>query len=191
MAVQLIQSEEPVMPQAGQDPALRQQHALFGLGFIAGFIRARREDGRPVVLGPLLVAGVDVGIVAAGAAHPAAQVVGDDERGHAAEAGHGPGVAAQPVGEGLGPGGLGEGVIGGAQHRDKQLRRLRLPGAGIDDGHGIPAIIDKALLPGPCASGAWCVVAGRASGGNGRRTGSSCNPGSGSAVCIPPRPAAW
>ena len=148
MAVQLIQGKEPVMPQAGQDPALHQQHALFGLGFIAGFIRTRRQDGRLVVLGPLLVAGVDVRVVAAGAAHPAAQVVGDDERGDAAEVGHGAGVAAQPVGERLGPGGLGEGVIGGAQHRDKQLRRVRLAGAGIDDGHGIPAVIDKALLSG-------------------------------------------
>ena len=67
------------MPQAGQDPALHQQHALLGLGLVAGFARTRRQDGHPVVLGPLLVAGVDVGIVAAGTAHPAAQVVGDDE----------------------------------------------------------------------------------------------------------------
>ena len=60
MAVYLIQGEEPVMPQAGQDPALHQQHALLGLGLVAGFARTRRQDGHPVVLGPLLVAGVDV-----------------------------------------------------------------------------------------------------------------------------------
>ena len=148
MAVQLVEGEELLMPQAGQDPALRQQHALFGLGLVTGFMGAGRQDSRLVVLGPLLVAGVDVGIVAAGPAHPAAQVIRDDGGGDTAEVGHGPGMAGQPVGEGLCPGGLGEGVVRGAEHRDKELCRLCLAGAGIDDGHGIPAVVHKALLAG-------------------------------------------
>ena len=148
MAVQLIEGEELMMPQAGQDPALRQQHTLLGLGLVARFAWPRRQDGRLVVLGPLLVAGVDVGIVAAGPADAAAQVIRDDGGGDTAEAGHGPGMAAEPVGEGLGPGGLGEGVVRRAEDRDKELCRLCLAGAGIDDGHGIPAVVHKALLAG-------------------------------------------
>ena len=88
------------------------------------------------------------GIVAAGTAHPAAQVVGDDECWHAAEVGHGPGVAAQPVGERLGPGGLGEGVIGGAQDGDKELRRAYLARGAVHHRHGAAGVIHKALLPG-------------------------------------------
>ena len=115
------------MAQAGQDPALHQQHALLGLGLVPGFTRAGRQDGHLVVLGPLLVAGVDIRGVAAGFADPVAQVIGDNERGDAFDAGHGPGVATQPVRERLGPGGLGKGVIGGD---NKELRLSHLPGPG-------------------------------------------------------------
>ena len=108
------------MAQAGQDPALHQQHALLGLGLVPGFTRAGRQDGHLVVLGPLLVAGVDIRVVAAGFADPVAQVIGDNERGDAFDAGHGPGVATQPVRERLGPGGLGKGVIGGAEDGNKE-----------------------------------------------------------------------
>ena len=137
-----------MVAQAGQDPALHQQHALLGLGLVPGFTRAARQDGHLVVLGPLLVAGVDIRVVAAGFADPAAQVIGDNERGDAAEEGHGPGMAAQPVRERLGPGGLGKGVIGGAEDGNKELRLSHLPGPGIHHRYGGTAVIHKALLPG-------------------------------------------
>ena len=97
--VHLGQGEAAVVAQPGQDPALHYQHGHLGLGFIARPVGAGRQDGDLIVLGPLLVAGIEVRIVATGRADAAAQVIGDDQGGATAEEGQGPAMAAQPVGE--------------------------------------------------------------------------------------------
>ena len=70
-------------------------------------------------------------------------------------------MAPQPVGERLGPGRLGEGVVGGTQGSDKDLRLPDLTGAAVDDGYSGPAVIDKALLTGSMvlAHGAFLLAA--------------------------------
>ncbi len=57
-------------------------------------------------------------------------------------------MAAQPVRERLGPGGLGEGVVGSAERGDEDLCFTDLAGIGIDDRHGGAGVIDKTLLAG-------------------------------------------
>ena len=70
------------------------------------------------------------------------------EGGDGDKQGHGAGVAAQPVRECLGPGGLGKGVIGGAQDGDKELCRAHLAGGAVHYRHGAAGVIHEALLPG-------------------------------------------
>ena len=68
-----------MVAQSGQDPALHYQHSHLGFGFIARPVGAGRQDGHLVVLGPLLVAGIEVRIIAAGRTDATAQVIGDNE----------------------------------------------------------------------------------------------------------------
>ena len=68
-----------MVAQPGQDPALHYQHGHLGFGFIARPVGAGRQDGHLVVLGPLLVAGIEVRIIATRRTHPTAQVIGDNE----------------------------------------------------------------------------------------------------------------
>ena len=88
-----------MVAQSGQYPALHYQHSHLGFGFIARPVGAGRQDGHLVVLGPLLVAGVEVRIVAADRTDPATQVIGDNEGRTAAEEGQRPAMTAQPVGQ--------------------------------------------------------------------------------------------
>ena len=97
--VYLGQGEAAVVAQPGQDPALHYQHSHLGFGFIARPVGAGRQDGHLIVLGPLLVAGIEVRVIATGRTHPTAQVIGDNEGRTAAEECQGPAMTAQPVGE--------------------------------------------------------------------------------------------
>ena len=58
-------------------------------------------------------------------------------------------MGADPVRQTLGPGGLGIGVVGGAEHRDEDLRLADLAGVSVDNRHGLAGIIHKQLLAGP------------------------------------------
>jgi len=58
-------------------------------------------------------------------------------------------MGTDPVRQPLGPCGLGVGVIGGPQYRDKDLRPADLSGGAVDDRRGLASIIHKQLLAGP------------------------------------------
>lgn len=47
--VQLVETEELSIAQDRQNPALSQKHCSLGLGFVPGFVGARRDNGRVVM----------------------------------------------------------------------------------------------------------------------------------------------
>lgn len=51
-----------------------------------------------------------------------------------------------PIGERLGPGGLGVGVARCAEDGDEHLRCAHLTGGTVDDGGGVSAVVDEELL---------------------------------------------
>ena len=50
------------------------------------------------------------------------------------------------VGQRLGPARLGISVVGGAEHRDKELRRADLTGDPVDYRHGLAGVVDEHLV---------------------------------------------
>ena len=74
----------------------------------------------------LLVGEVDFRLIATGVGYAGENVVRDHQGGHPLEVGEGPDVRTRPVGETLRPGGLGKGVIRGAEdgHEDLSVTDL-------------------------------------------------------------------
>jgi hypothetical protein len=70
---------------ARQQPALHPLDAGFSLGFVAGTPDSGRHHRGAVVLGQLLVAAVEVGIVETGGGDPGLDVIRDDQRRHPAQ----------------------------------------------------------------------------------------------------------
>ena len=89
--------------------------------------------------------------IATGTGDSGLQVVRDQQLRHATEEVQHALVQADPVGQRLGPGGLGIGVAGGPEHPDKDLGLPYLTGVAIDDGHGRATVVDEGLLAGPVA----------------------------------------
>jgi hypothetical protein len=56
-----------------------------------------------------------------------------------------------PVGQALAPGHLGISVVGGTEHGEKDLGLVHLTGLRVDNGQGLPSIVDKELLTGSVA----------------------------------------
>lgn len=139
------------MAQARQDPALHDLHPDLDLGLVFGFIRARRDHGHAVVRGHRRIGGIQVRFVAAGARYPGPEIVGDEERGHAADEVEQTHVRTDPVGELLGPGGLGVGVVAGPEHGDEDLGGMDLTRSAIDDRYGLAGIVDEQFLAGAVA----------------------------------------
>ena len=143
------------------------------------------------MLGPLLVAGIEVRIVAAGRTDPATQVIGDNEGRTAAEEGQRPAMTAQPV----------RAVTGSRSPRQRCSwrrpgpRQRAGPGGLPRSRHQSPAqwtrCNPQSTSRRPCGIAAGCAVVGRTSAGSGHRTGSSCNTGSGSVGYILPTTAVW
>jgi hypothetical protein len=73
------------------------------------------------MLGEIAVTGVDIRLVAMRLGDTAAQIVRYQDLRCTAEKGEAAYVRAQPVGQFLRPGGLGEGVAGGAEDGDEDL----------------------------------------------------------------------
>nr|WP_198034100.1 hypothetical protein [Acidihalobacter ferrooxydans] len=69
-------------------------------------------------------------------------------------------MRADPVGQRLGPGGLGIGVAGGAEHADEHLRLAHLTGVAVDDRHGRARVVDEGLLAGPVHLAHAALLAG-------------------------------
>jgi len=55
-------------------------------------------------------------------------------------------MGAQPVGQLLRPGGLGEGVAGGTEHRDEHLCLADLAAVAVDHRHRLPGVVYEQLL---------------------------------------------
>jgi len=95
--VQVDQIEKGLVAQPGQDPTLHDLHANFRFGFIPRTADSGRDDGKAVVLGQLLVAGVQVWLVSAGMLYPAFQVIGHHHQRHPIDESQGPHVTPNPV----------------------------------------------------------------------------------------------
>src|SRR5215468_3118025 len=67
--VQLLNREEPPMPQRGDDPALGQLHTRFDLRLVTRLVWPRRNHSDAVMYGHLLIGRIQVGIVATGFDH--------------------------------------------------------------------------------------------------------------------------
>jgi hypothetical protein len=95
------------------------------------------------------IGGIEIGLVAAGLAHPRRQIVRHQEFRHAAEEIEGPHMGPDPVRQGLAGHRLGIGVARRPQHRDEDLGRPDFTGAGVDQRHGLAGEVDEQLLAGP------------------------------------------
>ena len=146
--VQLGQREEAPVAQPRQDQALDDQHGDLDLGLVARLARPRRQDGRAVMGGEVLVGAVDARLVAAGGRDPGLEIVADDRLRHAAEEGKRVDVSADPVRQPLAPAGLGIGVVRGPQHRDEDLGLAHLPGDRVEHRHGVAGEVHEQLLAG-------------------------------------------
>ncbi len=131
--VQLAQREESLVADPGQDPAFHHLDGDLDLGLVAGFLRPRGHDRRPVVAAPLVVASLDSRLVAARTRHAALQLIGDHELGHAPEEGQGATVTADEVGHALRLGRFGVRVTRSAEGGDEQLDLAFLARVPIDD----------------------------------------------------------
>jgi hypothetical protein len=144
--VQLGHAEEALMAEGGQDPALGDEHVGLDDGLVSGPACPSRHDRRPVVLGELQVGAVNDGLVAARLGDAAQQIVGDEERGSAAEEFHHPHVGGDPRGQVLGWTGFSVHVTTRAEHADEQFDGDQLARPRIDD-HRPFAGVNRTRIP--------------------------------------------
>ncbi len=144
--VQFVEAEEALVAQSCQHPARDHQHAVLDLGLILGAAGARRQHGHAVMLGQVVIGGVDVRFVARGFRHAAAQVVGYPQLGAAAEEAERAHVAAYPVRQLLAPGRLDVGVVRRAQHGHEHLGGADFAGAAVGHADGLTGVVDEQAL---------------------------------------------
>ena len=169
--VEGAEGEEALVAEAGEDPPRDDLHRGLDLRLIPWFSRPGRQDDRAVVLRELLVRLLQPRLVPARDDDAALQLVGHQGGGDAPKEREGPLVARDPVRHLLGAGGLGVGVVRGAEDGDEQLDRDDLARGGVEDGGLLAGVVDEALLAAlmDLAHGAGRAFA--ASGGRARRTG--------------------
>ena len=90
------------MAQDGEDGALDDLHGHFDLGLVAGLAHPRGDDGDAVVVGHVLISGVQIRFVTVGGGDSGFEVVGHEDVGHTAEEGKRTGVCTDPIGQRLG-----------------------------------------------------------------------------------------
>jgi hypothetical protein len=73
--VELAEREERPVAESRQDPALDDLYAGLDLGFVAWLSRARRQDRQTIVLGKVLIARVEFGLVAQRPANGALEII--------------------------------------------------------------------------------------------------------------------
>src|SRR5439155_8134246 len=74
--VEFRQAEELPVLQRRYDPAFAYLHSAFYFRLVTGFVWTRRHHAHPVMHGELLIRGIEIGIVAAGASHCRLRVLG-------------------------------------------------------------------------------------------------------------------
>jgi hypothetical protein len=146
--VQRADCEEGLVSEPGEDPALDDQHARFDLGLVPRTGGSRRQDCCPVVAGKLLVRPLDPGLVTTREGDRRLQLVGDYERGDAAEEFEGVDVARDEVRGPLRARRFGKRVVRRAEHGDEELHRGDLAGARIDDVRLLAGVVRERLLAG-------------------------------------------
>ncbi len=156
----LVQVEEGPVPQGSQHPAFDVEHVVFHERFVPGLGRARRNDRHAVVLGHLLVTGVDFRFVEAGRGHAGLQVVRNQDRGDTAQEEEGPDVGADPVLQALRPRRLGKAVIAGPQRGDEDLGLADRARGRVHHAQGVPGVVHEQLLARPVdLAHAWVQLA--------------------------------
>jgi hypothetical protein len=149
--VEFGQTEEALMTQSGQDPALSQENRLLHLGLVLRLVRPGWNDCGAIVAGEVLISPVDGGLVAIGLGDARLEVVTDEDGWSAAEELQHRYVAGDPVAEPFARTGGGENVAGGAHSGDEQLHGARFAGSRVDDIDGGAGVIDEHLLAGGVA----------------------------------------
>lgn len=94
------------------------------------------------------VAAVELRVVKGSLEDAAFQVVRHDQAWATAEVLEHADMRPNPVGQCLGPGRLGVGVVGGAQHGDEELGGPHGAGGGIADGQRLAGVVDEDLVAG-------------------------------------------
>lgn len=103
------------------------------------------------MVGQLHIGAIDLGLIAVRAMHRRFEIVRDQDLGRPAERGKGPHMRRNPVGQALAPGHFCIGVVRSAEHGEKELCLVHLTGLRVDNGQGLPCIVDKELLTGSVA----------------------------------------
>ena len=120
--------------------------SIFGLS--RGFAGPGGQDHGAVVLRELLVGPLQPRLVAAREGDAALELIADHGGGDAAKELEGPLMAREPVGDLLGAGRFGVGVVRGAEDGDEQLDLDHLAGGGVDESGFLPGVVDEALVAG-------------------------------------------
>ena len=147
-AIELREAEETLVAQTRQDPALDEEDAGLGLGFVFRATGPGGENRRAVMSGQVAVRRVEFGLVVAGGGDAALEVVGDQQRRATADVFEGAHMAADPVRQTLAPGGFAVGVVGGTEDGDEDRRRPDLAARGVGDRHGLAGVVDEQFLAG-------------------------------------------
>ena len=106
----------------------------------------RRQHRHAVVVGQVMIGRVDVRLVAVSAAHGRAQIVRYHQLRTPPEELERANMRCRPVGKGLRPGCLGEGVARRREHRDENLCLALLAGLAVHHRDGLPGVVDEHLL---------------------------------------------
>lgn len=133
------QREEAAVPKTGQNPSLDDQHRAFDPALVARLTAAGRQDRGVVMLRHGSERRRQCRLEPKGLGHSRFEVVAHDSPGNLTIVGQSAHLAVDPVRQALAEAGMGEGQVGGAQHRDKDLAEWTTPVAGSITGTVGPA----------------------------------------------------
>ena len=141
--VKLPQRQKPTVSQLGQNEPLDDQHRGLDFCLVARVSDTARQDRRAVMGRHFLIGAVDPGLVAAGGGDARAQIVADQELGHATQERQRVDMRPDPIGQPLAPAGFGIRVVRGPQHRDEYVRRPFLAGFPVEHRHRVARVVDE------------------------------------------------
>lgn len=144
--IQVFETEEVVIAQGEQHPALRDLHADFSLGLVLRFPGAGRQGCRIVVTQTLPVGRIDHHAIFLAAPHCRFQVVGHHPFRRAAQRVEAIDVAPHPVRRRLRGDRLQIRLVRVAEHRHEDLGVGRRTALAILDFHGPPGEVDEELF---------------------------------------------
>src|SRR5882757_765155 len=146
LRVEIAETKEGALPQRRHDPALHSLDTHLDDGLVARLTHPRRQDRHAIVLGEVLVAGVEIRLVATGAAHTALEVIRDDRPRYPAEVLERAHMSCEPVGHRLGEGRLNVRVVACPERGDEHLGDLDLAAVPIHDRHRLAGVVDEGFI---------------------------------------------